>query len=235
MTICFVEDIYADFLFDCYIANQRLTDEDWLYYGKEEHHIELPEREGGVLTPLNSQSLTTYQHWIAGVLQSELLGKRCFAMVPRNRLPLFLEALRKKWNNPLSWDVEEQREHFEKTSVAVFEWWQDFKINQPEKFNLRSQRISISNKRKWQSLPKNEMEKRLLRLRGMSSQAGEAAAKVHKKQVEVEFPDGRIGVYPSRDFASLATGMSISSITRSSQSGNYLKHGKCKGYRARYL
>jgi len=101
MIIRFVEDIYADFLFDCYIANQHLTDEDWHYYGREEHHIDLPERDGGVLTPLNSQPLTTYQHWIAGTLQSEVLGKCCFACVPKNKLPPIFEMLRSKW----------QREH----------------------------------------------------------------------------------------------------------------------------
>jgi hypothetical protein len=97
VTIRFVEDIYADFLYDCYIANQRLTDEDWEWYGREEHHIELPERDGGVLTPLNSQVLTTYQHWIAGALQSEILGKCCFACVPKGKLPPMFELLRDKW------------------------------------------------------------------------------------------------------------------------------------------
>jgi len=97
MTIRFVEDIYADFLFDCYIANQHLTDEDWLFYGRENHHIEIPNRDGGVLNPLNSQYLTTYQHWIAGVLQSEVLGKCCFAFMPANVLPPMFEELRAKW------------------------------------------------------------------------------------------------------------------------------------------
>jgi hypothetical protein len=101
MTIRFVEDIYADFLFDCYIANQHLTDEDWHYYGREEHHIEVPNRDGGELTPLNSQPLTTYQHWMAGVLQSEVLGKCCFAMVPRDVLPSMFEMLRWKWASHL--------------------------------------------------------------------------------------------------------------------------------------
>jgi hypothetical protein len=93
----FIEDIYTDFLYDCYIANQRLTDEDWEWYGREEHHIELPERDGGVLTPLNSQTLTTYQHWMAGTLQSEILGKCCFACVPKSKLPPLFELLRDKW------------------------------------------------------------------------------------------------------------------------------------------
>ena len=89
--------LYDEFLYDCYVANQRLTDEEWKYYGREEHHIEIPNRDGGLLTPLNSQYLTTYQHWIAGVLQSEVLGKLCFAFVPVGVLPDWLETLRIKW------------------------------------------------------------------------------------------------------------------------------------------
>jgi hypothetical protein len=95
--IRYVEDIYADFLYDCYIANQRLTEEEWLYYGREEHHIEIPNRDGGTLGPLNSQYLTTYQHWVAGVLQSEVVGKKCFFAIPTGTLPPMMEALRVKW------------------------------------------------------------------------------------------------------------------------------------------
>ncbi len=95
--IRYVEDIYADFLYDCYVANQRLTDDEWLYYGKEEHHVEIPSRDGGALGPLNSQYLTTYQHWVAGVLQSEVVGRACFAFVPKGFLPEWIEDLRAKW------------------------------------------------------------------------------------------------------------------------------------------
>ena len=97
--IRYVEDIYADFLYDCYIANQRLNEEDWLYYGREEHHVEEPACKGGKLTPLNSQFLTTRQHWIAGILQSEVRGHLCFAYVPSKVLPPLFEMLRKKWVN----------------------------------------------------------------------------------------------------------------------------------------
>jgi hypothetical protein len=103
--IRFVEDIYTDFLLDCHIANLRLSDEDWEWYGREEHHIELPERDGGILTPLNSQPLTTYQHWIAGVLQSEVLGKCCFACVPKGVLPPMFEMLRLKWARTHNRDI----------------------------------------------------------------------------------------------------------------------------------
>ena len=95
----FIEDIYCDFLYDCYVANQRLTTEDWESYGKENHHIEIPNCEGGLLTALNSQDLTTFQHWVAGVLQSEVIGRKCFAMIPRGVLPPHLEVLRIKWDS----------------------------------------------------------------------------------------------------------------------------------------
>ena len=94
-----IEEVYDDYLYDCYIANRQLTDEDWLYYGREEHHIEVPNRDGGILTPLNSQYLTTYQHWVAGVLQSEVLQKLCFAAIPRDALSGPLEELRAKWQS----------------------------------------------------------------------------------------------------------------------------------------
>jgi hypothetical protein len=91
------EKLYDDFLYDCYVVNQRLSEEDWKYYGREVHHVDLPERDGGVLTTLNSQPLTFYQHWVAGVLQSEVLGKCCFAFIPKDTLPDWLEQLRVKW------------------------------------------------------------------------------------------------------------------------------------------
>ncbi len=89
--------VYDDYLYDCYLANRSLTPEDWELYGKEVHHVEVPDCEGGLLTPLNSQALTSYQHWVAGVLQSEVVGRKCFAMVPSGVLPGALELLRLKW------------------------------------------------------------------------------------------------------------------------------------------
>ena len=93
----FIEDLYCDFLYDCFVANKLLSEEDWIYYGKETHHTEIPKCEGGELTLLNSQDLTTYQHWVAGVLQSEVIGRKCFAMIPRGVLPPVLETIRLKW------------------------------------------------------------------------------------------------------------------------------------------
>lgn len=98
LQIRYVEDIYCDYLYDCYQANKRLTDDDWMWYGRELHHIEIPNCNGGIHHPLNSQHLTTYQHWVAGVLQSEMLGKQCFAFVPKGVLPTWIEILRLKWS-----------------------------------------------------------------------------------------------------------------------------------------
>ena len=93
----YVEDIYYDYLHDCYQANKKLTPDDWMWYGRELHHIDIPDCEGGALHPLNAQYLTTYQHWVAGVLQSEVLGQVCFAYVPKGVLPDWIETLRVKW------------------------------------------------------------------------------------------------------------------------------------------
>jgi hypothetical protein len=97
-----IERVYDDFLYDCYIANKRLTPEDWVEYGRERHHMEIPARDNGVLTPLNAQDLTQYQHWVAGVLQSEVLQKGCFAMIPVGALPVNLEVIRAKWVQELA-------------------------------------------------------------------------------------------------------------------------------------
>lgn len=93
----YVEDIYSDYLHDCYQANKRLSPDDWVWYGRELHHIEIPNCDGGTLGPLNEQYLTTYQHWVAGVLQSEVTGRVCFAFVPKGSLPGWIEDLRVKW------------------------------------------------------------------------------------------------------------------------------------------
>ena len=102
LQIRFAEDIYCDYLHDCHQANKRLSPDDWMWYGRELHHIEIPNCDGGTLGPLNSQYLTTYQHWVAGVLQSEVVGQTCFAFVPRGVLPGWIEVLRKKWCASLS-------------------------------------------------------------------------------------------------------------------------------------
>jgi hypothetical protein len=101
-------------LYDCYVANQRLSEEDWLEFGKEEHHVVTPARDGGRLDPLNAQWLTTYQHWVAGVLQSEVLGYKCFAMVPKGVLPPDLESIRVKHEQ-----LKLTREHQVKAGLAV--------------------------------------------------------------------------------------------------------------------
>ena len=110
--------LYDEFLYDCYIANQRLTAEDWFYYGKEIHHIEIPARDQGVLTLLNSQPLTLYQHWIAGVLQSEVLGKCCFAMIPKGALPPHLDELCTKWRQTHTRSAWENRNDEERSLIG---------------------------------------------------------------------------------------------------------------------
>jgi hypothetical protein len=132
MSSYFSEKVYDDFLFDCWQANQRLTEEDWEFFGREEHHMSVPKRDGGILCPLNSQFLTKYQHWVAGVLQSEVEGKACFAFIPRNALPKVVEALRVKWQSHESKRVsaecrEERSKKMKETNERMKKegqpWW----------------------------------------------------------------------------------------------------------------
>jgi len=189
MTIRFVEDIYADLLFDCYIANQHLTDEDWHYYGREEHHIEIPNRDGGVLTPLNSQPLTTYQHWMAGVLQSEMLGKCCFAVVPKDVLPPMFEMLRWKWAS-----------HHGKQKQPPHPSGE----NHPRhgKKHTPQARHKMSEKKKGRPLPHL-----------LTPDALNKARRSKHKPVEVTFLNGRVGVYASGRLAAAALGVNPASIT----------------------
>lgn len=144
-----IEEVYDDYLYDCHIANKSLKPEDWQWYGREEHHVEVPNRDGGTLTPLNSQYLTTYQHWIAGVLQSEVLQKLCFAAIPSNALSGSLEKLRAKWqrlgnlgeNNGMYGKTisEEQRQAYSLQRSGELNpsygkvWWHDPKTGEHKK------------------------------------------------------------------------------------------------------
>jgi len=97
-TDCGWRKLYDAYLMDCHLANRKLTPDDWEWFGCELHHVDIPQCEGGELTPLNSQPLTLLQHWKAGVIQSEVWGRKCFAFVPAGVLPEFFENLRKKWD-----------------------------------------------------------------------------------------------------------------------------------------
>lgn len=139
--------LYDEFLYDCYIANQRLTEEDWRYYGKEEHHIEIPKRDGGLLTPTNSQYLTTYQHWVAGVLQSEVLGKCCFAFIPKSILQNPLEQLRLKWEI-LKLTPEQRREQMLKglANRDIEKWAEQLRLAREARTFVG---MSEGSKKKW--------------------------------------------------------------------------------------
>jgi hypothetical protein len=155
----FVEDIYSDFLYDCHIANLRLSEEDWDWYGREVHHVEVPDCEGGLLTPLNSQPLTTYQHWIAGVLQSEVIGRKCFAMVPRGVLPPLFEMLRVKWQAHHNRTANFTR----RTSEEYAEMGRQGGLKNRGKPGRKPSKQEVERFREMASQPKSEEHKQKLR------------------------------------------------------------------------
>ena len=217
MTIRFVEDIYTDFLFDCYIANQHLTDEDWHYYGREEHHIETPRRDGGLLTPLNSQSLTTYQHWVAGVLQSEMLGKQCFAFIPKGVLPGMFETLRLKWAKRGT-----KRLHTpEVQTKRVSTYKQNGNTNTHLQNGETRARAARSMREFW--MTEEGMKKRRIIRNRRAPRA---------RTIEVEFPNGRVGVYSCVKLASLALGVTPTTISRWIKGSN-APQGRLKGLKVR--
>ncbi len=218
------DKVYDDFLFDCHVANQRLSEEDWLYFGREMHHVEIPDRDGGLLTPLNSQPLTTYQHWVAGVLQSELLGKCCFAMIPANKLFSCYEKLRKKWISQFEGLSKEERKLYsERLSESVKRSWKKLT---PEEVEVRSNLISQGCQDWWVTASE---EQKLERISKMSQSAAIAKAAILKqKPVEVIFPDGKIGRYPSLNFVCLALNVTGNPIRDSIRLKRPLKR-KCKG------
>jgi hypothetical protein len=146
--------LYDNFLMDCHQANKRLTPEDWEWFGCELHHVDIPACEGGELTPLNSQPLTLVQHWKAGVLQSEVWGRKCFAFVPAGVLPQFFEELRKKWDaSQLS------SEHQSLASQCV----------KPETRSENGRRMGVSNRgKKKASWTPSRREKTVASLTGKS-------------------------------------------------------------------
>ena len=59
--------------------------------------------------------------------------------------------------------------------------------------------------------------------------------RIHIRTVEVGFPDGRVGLYPSVNLASVALGVSAETVRRWAVKQTLLKQGKHKGYSARYV
>jgi hypothetical protein len=61
------------------------------------------------------------------------------------------------------------------------------------------------------------------------------ALKKRRQQVEITFPNGKIGVYHSARFASLALGVTDICVRRWANKGRQILHGPFKGYFARFI
>jgi hypothetical protein len=63
----------------------------------------------------------------------------------------------------------------------------------------------------------------------------EKARQDNNKPIEVSFPNGLIGVYPSANIAALFTGLAGTTLRNWARSGGFGRYGKNKGYGARYI
>jgi hypothetical protein len=169
--------VYDDYLFDCHVANKKLTEEDWEYFGREEHHTEIPSRDGGLLTPLNSQPLTTYQHWVAGVLLSEVLQKGCFAMIPKGALPPSLDILRAKWVKCLA--KEGNSAWLEKTTPE--------KRSEDAKGDSTPEERSQRTKKGWENMTPEKRKERMQK--SNCNRTPEAKKEASRKRLEKMTPE----------------------------------------------
>lgn len=59
--------------------------------------------------------------------------------------------------------------------------------------------------------------------------------RMHIKTVEITFPSGRVGVFPSVNLAAIALGVDAETVRKWVVKGAPIKQGKNKGYSARYV
>jgi hypothetical protein len=97
----------------------------------------------------------------------------------------------------------------------------------------RARNNSQSCKDWWSKATTEEKQERIAKMN--QSAAIAAAAELHKKPVEISFPDGRVGTYSSQKLAYTATGMDSVTLWKILRTGQKVTRGKCKGYSARYL
>jgi hypothetical protein len=159
-------------------------------------------------------------HQHQGLLQSRDLGKCCF----------------------FSGDVKEWLLTCGYWPDNFFELWDIYEefICSPKPPDVR-EKTRQSVKKMWDALPQDVREKRSQNIRNaLQSQPKEVRSKRSRKvgkSVEITFPNGRKGVYPSLSFAQLATGINHQTLAFWASKDEFEgpRNNKYKGYFARYV
>ena len=178
-------------------------------------HCPLPKKDGD-----KGYYLLWEHHQHQGLLQSKDLNKKCF-----------FNADAKEWllnanyfpdNYFELWDIYE---HYTKEHVKV-----SFHA-------VSSERRSEMMREQWGKLsPKERSDRGRKTAKKVSFKTRSLNSyKAHIKVIEITFPDGRVGVYPSVNLAAVALGVNPETPRRWVMIGAPVSFGPNKGYCARYL
>jgi hypothetical protein len=159
-------------------------------------------------------------HQQQGLLQSRDLGKCCF----------------------FSGDVKEWLLTCSYWPDNFFELWDiyDEYVSRPKPQEVR-EKTRQSVKRMWDELSQEERDMRAQNIRNaLQSQPKEVRSKRSRKggkPLEVTFPNGRVGTYPSISFAQLATGIGHGTLSFWARKEEFEgpRNRKFEGYFARYV
>ncbi len=177
-------------------------------------HCPQPERYGD-----KGYYLTWEDHQHQGLLQSRDIGECCF-----------FKGHAKKWL--LDCD------HFPDNYFELWDIYEKYASKQSKKIaeKLHEEKDELGRSvHALRAFEKVHLERDSL---GRSAHAVKASEKVGRdksKVMGVTFPNGRVGVYPSVNMASMFTGIPKTTLRNWAHKGLVGKYGKNKGYGARYL
>jgi len=157
-------------------------------------------------------------HQQQGLLQSRDVGRRCFWSGDAKR---WLESLDYFPNNFFElWDI------FEEFSQPVNNVLHTDEVKQKRKESMWKWQTPEARAKRGDSLKKAYAEGR--------KKYNPASSEAKKKPVEITFPDGRIGVFPSTQMATLYLGCDKNTIHGWLVKG-FKPSKRFKGYSARYV
>ena len=201
------------------LACRRYYEEQGLVVDKRNGqfaHCPLPRGEGDT-----GYYLLWEHHQQQGLIQSRDLGKCCF-----------FSGDTKKWLLTANYFPEN-----------YFELW-DIYDEFARRPRTAKEKAALTEglKRSWGALDAEGRERRSQKIReGLKNCQCESRSnkirRVFSKRVEVTFPSGKVGVYPSLTFAELATGIPTQTLSFWARKEVFEgpRNGKYEGYFARYL
>ena len=212
-------------------------------------HCPAPKCEGGT----EGVYLTSEDHQHQGLIQSIDFGRMCF-FYPDVKSWLKSADV---WPNDFFrlWDLCEYY-HGQHNKKISSEWWDQLSEDQKREHSQKlkdsyqsrtaeskkhaAQRIITYN----QSLTREERAAKANHMREVynnratnedKKRRSEKTRQDNNKQMEITYPSGLKGVYPSGIIASLFTGIPDSTLRSWARSNGCGKYGKNKGYSARYF